>query len=54
LIIRKTGKIKTWGLRYDPDEHMRWWVHWTNPPHLPESNGYCVTYEMDVIIVHAA
>ena len=31
LMIRKTGKLYTWGMRDDPDEHMRWWVHWTNP-----------------------
>ena len=54
LIIRKTGKIDTWGLRNDPDEHMRWWVHWTNPPSKPEPNGYDITYEVDVIITHAA
>jgi hypothetical protein len=54
LVIRKTGKIDTWGMRHDEDEHMRWWVHWTTPPHLPEPNGYFITYEVDVIIINAA
>ena len=54
LVIRKTGEINTWGMRHDPDEHMRWWVHWTNSPSKPESNGYCITYETDVTVVHAA
>lgn len=54
LIIRKTGKIDTWGMKHDPDEHMRWWVRWTNPPGEAELNGYCITYETDVIVTHPA
>jgi hypothetical protein len=54
LMIRKTGKIDTWGLRRDEDEHMRWWVHWANPPHPPEPNHLWITYEVDVIIIHAS
>ena len=54
LMIRKTGEIDTWGMRHDEDEHMRWWVHWTNPPSKPEPNGYDITYEVDVIIIQAA
>ena len=54
LMIRKTGKIDTWGMRRDEDEHMRWWVHWANPPHPPEPNHLWITYEVDVIIIHAS
>ena len=54
LVICKTGEINTWGMRHDPDEHMRWWVLWTSSPSKPEPNGYSITYETDVTIVHAA
>jgi len=51
LIIRKTGKINTWGMRYDEDEHMRWWVIWTSPPCSPEPNHFWITYETDVVVI---
>jgi len=54
LMICKTGKIDTWGWKHDPDEHMRWWVSWTNAPSSPESNGCHITYESDVTITHTA
>jgi hypothetical protein len=54
LLIRKTGKISTWGMRHDPDEHMRWWVHWSNPPCDAEPNGFHIVYESNITVIHAA
>ncbi len=54
LLICKTGRIEKWGMRYDPDEHMRWYVLWSHPPPNPEANGYSIGYETEFKLINSA